>query len=189
METALKPRRFVYKTLLCVQTSCRSTSETSRESSGPEHPLTCGEYRRGATSAASLTQAGEREAGRGNRTGMPNCDRLLRRGPTWCWKPGLCFSRARWSFARRASLGQPRPGTLSPRPRSRDNDVKSGLCPVPLNKAVLPEAAKSLRQMESRYPPMMHRGCSTPSRSSCRCLQTNRTSRLPMATGTVWLES
>lgn len=73
--------------------------------------------------------------------------------------------------------------------RSRKNEFKFCLCPVPLNTTVFSEPVKSLWQMESHYRAQMHRGCSTPSRSFCRYLWMNKTSRQLMETGIVWLST
>lgn len=69
------------------------------------------------------------------------------------------------------------------------NESKLCLCPVPLNTTVFSEPVKSPWQMESHYPAMTHRGCSTPSRSFCRFLRRNKTTRRLTETGIVWLST
>lgn len=49
-----------------------------------------------------------------------NCNNVLHRETAWCWKPGLCFWRMRWSFVRRTSRRQLRPGTLPAAPFAKE---------------------------------------------------------------------
>lgn len=67
------------------------------------------------------------------------------------------------------------------------NEPRFRLGPVPLHTSVFSEAVKSLLWMESPYPAMTHRGCSTPSRSFCRCLRMDQTTRRRTETGIVGL--
>lgn len=128
---------------------------------------------------ACLKQVEEREEKRGLHENA-----VLHRAPTWCWKPGLSFWRARWSFVRCTSRRQLHPGTLATASFLHE---KLSLRLVTFIKSAFSEPVKSPCQMESHYRAMRHRGSSTPSRSFCRCLQMNKTTRQPTETGTVWL--